>query len=183
MQLHKHSVKDITAFCKHNTVIFSFFPISSFSLCFSVLRLILLECPSLDYIMSFPLQGFGSLRKYLSSMPLLSVFVLSSFLSTRHHKSFFFSPIAACFPPPPVCFPLTFLNLFQNSCNTFRWPVFPCICSLDPTGVSFLNLLKIEPGIHSFNYSTHAYRTLTMSYTLYQALEIQQQMRAWSLTS
>lgn len=62
--LHKHLVKDITTFCKHNTVTFSFFPISSFSLCFSIMHPTLLECPFLVIVCTFPLQGFCRLRKF-----------------------------------------------------------------------------------------------------------------------
>lgn len=94
--LHKHSVKDIMAFCEHNRVIFLFFPISSFSLWFSIMRFTLLECPSPDCIICIPTSGFLWSQEVLKPNILILCSCFSLFLSTRHCKSFY-NFIAACF--------------------------------------------------------------------------------------
>lgn len=86
--LHKHSVKDTMALCKHNRVRLLFFPISSFSLCFSIMHLTLLECPSPYYIIFIPTSGFCGLRKYLSPKSLF--FILSLFPFNRALYIFLF---------------------------------------------------------------------------------------------
>lgn len=51
---HKHSVKDIPAFCKYNGVVVFFSSVSSFSLCFFIMCFTLLESPSPGFIVCIP---------------------------------------------------------------------------------------------------------------------------------